>query len=264
MDNWLAEQMVRNGHAFESAMLTEYPEARAYTADPERYFERVCEQCNYLAAAQLVDWKAVIAPGSRILDLAGGTGWLSAYLSTFENAAQITIVDASQAYLESNLPVSIRRLGGDAGKIRPVVGHFSPLLFADASLDLVVVSSSLHHADNLEAVLREIHRVLVPGGRCYILNEVPVGDIFYLRCLLTCFARIIGRTLTHGYTASSPSISSSGYLYDPLLGDRMFPRWYWRAAIARAGFTLQQVLDTQLTTVKGDSGLSLVHFLCNK
>src|SRR3569833_1177768 len=264
MENWIQEQAARNSGSFDAAMLTEYPEARDYVLDPERYFARARAQCNYLEAARLLDWQGIIPPAARILDLAGGTGWLSAYLSTFSQVGQITIVDASSAYLQKNLPVSVRRLGGNLHKIRAVVGYFAPLLFPDASLDLVVVSSSLHHADNLEAVLKEIHRVLVPGGKCLILNEAPVGTLFYLRSMLTTAIRTFGKTLAHRFTAASPSISASGILYDPVLGDRMFPHWYWAEAIGRAGFVLERKIDTGMATVKNTSGNPLVHFICAK
>ncbi len=245
-------------------MISAYPEAREYVSDPERYFERVCERCNYLDAVKALEWSSIIPPGARILDLAGGTGWLAAYMSTFPNAKEVTIVDASRGYLELNLPVSIRRLGGDPAKIRPVVGYFAPLIFPDTSLDLVVVSSSLHHADNLETVLKEIHRVLVPGGKCFVLNEVPVSDLFYLRVMMTTFGRALIKTVTRRYAVASPSVSSSGILYDPLLGDRMYPVWYWNEAIRRAGFRSHRRIETGLAPVKGVDDRTLVHFVCSK
>ena len=264
MENWIEEQAARNSRGFDAAMVNEYPEARAYALDPERYFERVCLQCNYLDAAKLLDWNALIPERARVLDLAGGTGWLTAFLSSMPKVREVTIVDASRAYLETNLPVAVRRLSGDAGKIRPAVGYFSPLLFDDASLDVVVVSSSLHHADSLEAVLREIRRVLVPGGRCCILNETPVGEVMYLRTMITTFIRSMYRTLARSYVATSPALSGSGILYDPMLGDRMFPRWYWERAIVAAGFELERTVDTGMPTVKDAAGIPLVHFICKK
>jgi hypothetical protein len=106
--------------------------------------------------------------------------------------------------------------------------------------------------------------VLVPGGWCCLLNEAPSGDWFYLRTMLATFVRSLIATLTRRYSPSSPSLSASGILYDPLLGDRMYPSWYWEAAIRNAGLTLVRRIDTNLPTVKGGSGLPLVHFLCRK
>jgi SAM-dependent methyltransferase len=264
MENWIQEQSMRNTSAFDAAMPVHYPEARSYTSDADLYFERVCEQCNYLDAVKKLDWAQAIPFGAKVLDLAGGTGWLSAYLSSLPNVDKITIIDASRAYLEVNLPVSIRRLNGVHSKITPVVGYFSPLILEDASIDVVVVSSSLHHADNLEAVLKEIYRVLVPGGKCFILNETPVSDLFYIRTMITTFIRTMLLTVTRRYVATSLSISASGILCDPFLGDRMFPSWYWRSAILQSGFALDKVVNTDLSTVKDSKGISLVHFICSK
>jgi ubiquinone/menaquinone biosynthesis C-methylase UbiE len=264
MENWVQEQVRRNSTAFDAAMLAINAEEAAYTRDPERYFERVCVGCNYLDAARQVKWDEVLKPGARVLDLGGGTGWLTAYLSGMAQVSQIRIVDLSSGYLETNLPVAVRRLNGDAAKISPAVGYFSPLLFEDASLDVVVMSSAIHHADQLEGVLREINRVLVPGGWCCLLNEVPVGDLFYLRTMLVTFTRSLLSTLTRRYQPSSASLSASGILYDAQLGDRMYPKWYWNAAIRNAGFTLVRRIDTGLPPVKGDSGLCLAHFICRK
>jgi SAM-dependent methyltransferase len=264
MENWIQEQAARSTSSFDAAMISANPEASRYALDPERYFERVCVECNYLDAVKMLAWEKLLPAGARVLDLAGGTGWLTAWLSTLPDVAQVTIVDASGKYLEQNLPVAVRRLGGNPSKIRAVVGFFTPLLQDDASLDVVVASSAIHHAENLEAVLREIHRVLKPGGRCVILNETPVSQALYLRTMVVTFARSMLATVRRSYGASAPAISASGILYDPLLGDRMYPFWYWHAAIERAGFRLEQRVDTGLPTVKDADGIPLTHFVCGK
>ena len=264
MENWVQEQVRRNSTAFDAAMLLTNAEETAYTRDPERYFERVCVDCNYLDAVRQVNWDEIFKGGSSVLDLGGGTGWLTAYLSRMEGVSQIKIVDLSSGYLERNLPVAVRRLSGEATKISTAVGYFSPLLFEDASLDVVVMSSAIHHADQMEGVLREINRVLVSGGWCLLLNETPVGDLFYLRTMLVTFARSLLGTLTRRYFPSSASVSASGILYDAQLGDRMYPNWYWESAIRGAGFLLERRIDTGLATVKGSSGLPLTHFICRK
>ena len=49
-----------------------------------------------------------------------------------------------------------------------VVGSVDALPFDDASFDMVVSTLSLHHWADRETGLREIHRVLRPGGRALI------------------------------------------------------------------------------------------------
>jgi SAM-dependent methyltransferase len=47
--------------------------------------------------------------------------------------------------------------------------------FPDRYFDLVVNNQVMEHVENLEAVLREIHRVLKPGGR--VLSLFPSSDV---------------------------------------------------------------------------------------
>lgn len=52
------------------------------------------------------------------------------------------------------------------------------LPIADASLDLVVFSNSLHHLPHPDVALGEALRVLVPGGVIYVMEPVPAGTYF--------------------------------------------------------------------------------------
>jgi SAM-dependent methyltransferase len=54
-----------------------------------------------------------------------------------------------------------------------VLGVMFDLPFADASFDYVYCCEVLHHNDSrsLRATMREIHRVLRPGGRLLVINE---------------------------------------------------------------------------------------------
>lgn len=264
MESWIQEQTKKNNNTFDMVMQSKFPEATTYTADPDLYFERVCKECNYLDAVKVIDWNTMIPEDAKVLDLAGGTGWLTAYLSAQPKVKEITIIDASKMYLEVNLPVSVKHLQGKIEKIKTIEGFFSPLLVSDNSFDMIVVSSSLHHADNLESVVKELHRVLKPDGRCFILNETPAGNLAYIKTMFMAFLRIFVSTIKRNFKPTSPSISSSGFLYDPLLGDRMFPDWYWQKCIELAGFTLEKRIDTKMATVKNMKGLPLVHYICRK
>ena len=71
----------------------------------------------------------------------------------------------------------LRRRGGacrGGGAIHEI--HDGILPFADASFGLVVNNQVMEHVEDLDAVLREIHRVLVPGG--LVLSLFPSRDVF--------------------------------------------------------------------------------------
>ncbi|HEV2126759.1 MAG TPA: methyltransferase domain-containing protein, partial [Chloroflexota bacterium] len=63
-------------------------------------------------------------------------------------------------------------------KIRFHAGDFHDLsMFADASLDFVVVDAALHHTDDVPRVLGQVHRVLAPNGLFLAVNEPGIAPL---------------------------------------------------------------------------------------
>jgi SAM-dependent methyltransferase len=239
-----------------------HSDAVSFLQNPEDYYSRVCVECNYLDAVREVNWDTYLSTDSTVLDLGSGAGWLTGYLSNFDQVSMIYSLDSSKYFLHRMMPDILRIMKGKKEKIIPVEALFSPLLLEDNSLDMVVASSVLHHADNLENLLKEINRVLKKDGHLIILNETPPSALRYLYSITKAFFKIFGNMLMLRYKSTSPTISSSGYLYDPLLGDRDYPLWYWKASIKHAGFSISETIDTGLTTVKGLKGRNLTHLIC--
>lgn len=260
--SWVLEQSKKNISQFEQSMEDSHPETISFLYNSEDYFARVCEQCNYLDATQKVNWTKYIKEGATVLDLGCGGGWLSGLLSKYDAVSLIYAVDSSRYFLNDIMPGVLDIMGAKCEKIVPVEGLFSPLLIEDNSLDVVVASSVLHHAENLEQLLVEIKRVLKKGGYLVILNETPPSAFRYLASISKAFIRIFSNMLLRRYQSLSPSISSSGYIYDPQLGDRDYPVWYWLASIKKAGFEIEDIDKTSLATVKGEKGRKLTHFIC--
>jgi ubiquinone/menaquinone biosynthesis C-methylase UbiE len=259
---WIHEQTESNVLQWDGAMEKHYPESTKWLRNSDDYFVRLCQECNYLEAVKLIDWKSYLDKGSHILDMGCGGGWLTAYLSAFESVGTIYALDSSKRFLTDLVPHIVNKMGGRQEKIVTVQGLFTPLLFQGASLNLVVASSALHHAESLEGVLQEARRVLKKDGLLFILNETPSP---YLRFLLACmlgFARIMKKLVIRNYESTSPSISACGYLNNPYLGDKSYPLWYWKEAISRAGFSIVEIVDTGLPTVKNTRGINLTHFIC--
>lgn len=112
------------------------------------------------AVARLIDVLR-IAPGVRVLDLAAGTGKLTRMLApTGAELVAVEPLDGMRARLERSLP-EVRALEGTAEAI--------PL--PDASVDAVTAAQAFHWFD-ARAALREIHRVVVPGGQLGLLWNV--------------------------------------------------------------------------------------------
>ncbi|MEI7636304.1 MAG: class I SAM-dependent methyltransferase [Syntrophus sp. (in: bacteria)] len=260
--SWIYKQTDLNVAQFDKAMETYYPESRAFIHDPREHVARICDQCNYLDAIKLIDWKAYIRHDCSIMDLGCGGGWLSGYLSKSESVSVIYALDSSKHYLFELMPQVVKFMEGRQEKIVPIEGLFMPLLFQDGFLDIVVASSVLHHADSLDGVLKEIRRTLKKDGLLFVLNETPSSRFGHMFLLAKAVIKIFFNVLLRNYKPISQSVSSSGYLYDPYLGDRDYPLWYWKKAIERSGFSIIEYVDTRLPTMKKGKGTRLVHLIC--
>lgn len=260
--NWIAEQINFTVAQWDTSMENAYPTVKEWNKDSKKYFNHVCEKCNFLDAVKVIDWKRYLVNECTILDLGCGGGWLSGYLSKFDRVKSIISVDTSKNYLHNIMPGVIDIMNGTPDKITTVEGMFSPIQLENNSLDLIVASAALHHADNLQSLLNEIQSKLKKGGLLMIINETPSEYFKYLARLLLAFSKIFVRAILFKYTPVSPKISSSFFEYDPYLGDKMYPMWYWKKAIKLAGFELVEIVDTKMATVKGTNKESLKHFIC--
>jgi demethylmenaquinone methyltransferase/2-methoxy-6-polyprenyl-1,4-benzoquinol methylase len=112
---------------------------------------------------------AGIRLGDRVLDLAGGTGDIAALLSeAVGDRGQVVLTDINEAMLD----VGRRRLE-DRGIVRNVdfaLVDAERLPFPDAHFDAVTIAFGLRNVTDKDAALREMLRVLRPGGRALILE----------------------------------------------------------------------------------------------
>jgi SAM-dependent methyltransferase len=226
------------------------------------YLNTVGHVCSYVDAAKKIDWVRLLPRDADVLDLGCGGGWLTAMLSRVDSVKTVYALDSSQHFLHKLLPQVMTLMQGNSEKVVTLEAMFQPLLFEDGHLDAIVASSALHHAENLELVLKESRRALKPGGLLFILNETPRPGWRFLVSAFAASTRILRNLAVRRYMSRSPAISSSGYLYDPDLGDRDYPLWYWEEAVKRAGFVIEDVLNTGMPTVKGSKGRPLIHFVC--
>jgi demethylmenaquinone methyltransferase/2-methoxy-6-polyprenyl-1,4-benzoquinol methylase len=107
--------------------------------------------------------------GDRVLDLAGGTGDISALLSKRVGArGQVVLTDINEAMLD----VGRRRLEdrGIVGNVSYALVNAETLPFEDAEFDAVTIAFGLRNVTDKDAALREMYRVLRPGGKAMILE----------------------------------------------------------------------------------------------
>jgi ubiquinone/menaquinone biosynthesis C-methylase UbiE len=108
-------------------------------------------------ARRLALMNRYIDPGDRVLDVGCGRGeYLRALLNTTPNAVGIeTAADKLRDCLLSHPELR--------DKVFPVSAESMP--FPAGYFDVVIINEVLEHIPDQDAALREIHRVLKPGGR---------------------------------------------------------------------------------------------------
>jgi len=107
-------------------------------------------------------------PGAAVLDIATGTGFTAFALAA--RGARVVGLDLTPAMLHE-----ARRLGEDT-RIAWIAGDAEALPFADRSFDAVTVRRAPHHFPYLRQALLEMRRVVRPGGRIGIVDQVPPED----------------------------------------------------------------------------------------
>src|SRR5210317_2370154 len=110
-----------------------------------------------------------IQPGQRVLDLAGGTGDIAALMSKRVGShGSVVLSDINEAMLA----VGRQRMEdrGIVGNIEYSLANAEQLPFEDAEFDAVTIAFGLRNVTDQPAALREMYRVLKPGGRAMILE----------------------------------------------------------------------------------------------
>lgn len=112
--------------------------------------------------------RAVVRRGDRVLDACCGTGDLA--IAATKAGASVVGLDFSEQML-----VRARR---KSSQVEWLQGDLLALPFEDASFDSATVGFGARNVDDLDAALRELQRVLRPGGKLGILEITqPRGPV---------------------------------------------------------------------------------------
>ncbi len=138
---------------------------------------------------------------ATILDIATGTGDL-AILAAKAGPEKIIGVDLSASMLEvGKEKVFYKKL---SGLIDMQIGDAENLDFEDDSFDLAMVAYGVRNFENLEKGLREIYRVLKPGG-AFVVLEFSSPRRFPLKQLYRFYSfrilPVIGRLVSNDASA---------------------------------------------------------------
>lgn len=109
-------------------------------------------------------------PGERLLEIGVGTGYYSLDMAEWVGPeGRLELFDLEPKFLDH-----VMRAAAERGleNLIPTQGDATALPFEDGSVDAVILTAVLGEIPDSAAALREIRRVLKPGGR------LVVGELF--------------------------------------------------------------------------------------
>lgn len=149
-----------------------------------------------------------------ILDIATGTGDFAIEALAL-NPEQIIGVDISEGMLDVGRK-KLKKMGLSE-KITLQLGDSEKLLFNDNKFDAVIVSFGVRNFEHLEAGLKDMYRVLKPGGTTVIIEfskpeafPLKQGYNFYFKSILPTIGKLISRDKA-AYTYLPESVQQFPY-----------------------------------------------------
>jgi demethylmenaquinone methyltransferase/2-methoxy-6-polyprenyl-1,4-benzoquinol methylase len=118
---------------------------------------------------------SAVRPGHRVLDIAGGTGDLTARFSELVGSeGEVILADINDSMLKVGRDKLID--SGHHGNIEYVQANAESLPFPDNHFDVVSIAFGLRNVTDKDAALCSMLRVLKPGGRLLILEFSKPGN----------------------------------------------------------------------------------------
>lgn len=108
----------------------------------------------------------------HILDIGCGTCVFGFRIAAQSPSSNIFCVDLSHEMAQKAKAKRDRvlRLAEEMGTVRVTLADSEHLPFTDGSIDYVTCANSFHHYPHPEGVVREMHRVLKPGGTALVVD----------------------------------------------------------------------------------------------
>jgi ubiquinone/menaquinone biosynthesis C-methylase UbiE len=122
--------------------------------------------------AQLVE-RLQLTPSARVLEIGPGSGYYSVAVARAVPQGHLALLDLQPAFL-----ARAQRKLAKAGlrHVSATPGDARKLPFPDASFDVVFFATVLGEIPDRPVCLREVFRVLAPGGRLSVTEQWPDPD----------------------------------------------------------------------------------------
>ena len=205
--------------------------AEVLSMGQNRRWRRAMVDAVVAGVAEVGAWADRPGNRPRILDVATGTAGVALQLAE-RTAAAVTGVDLTPEMLARGAANVDRADQGD--RIQLLVGRAEDLPFADATFDGVTVTYLLRYVADPGATIRELCRVVRPGGVLAGLEfHVPTGPLWHP--LWLAYTRAV--LPAAGYLTGGPEWRAVGRFLGPSISEhwRTYPLGWQRAAWESAG-----------------------------
>lgn len=171
-----------------------------------------------------------IRPVHRALDLATGTGDLAVALARLWPGVQVDALDASPRMIEQATARLAARDADVAAEVTPILGDMMALPQSDASVDVITASYAVRNVPDARGAVREMARVLRPGGVLVTLDFYRPAFAPW-RALFLGYLQVAGDLVgyawhrdpvVYGYIARSISHFMSDAEFSELLNEEGF------------------------------------------
>jgi demethylmenaquinone methyltransferase / 2-methoxy-6-polyprenyl-1,4-benzoquinol methylase len=150
-------------------------------------------------------------PGSLVLDVASGTGLVARELAA-RRRLRVIQLEPSEEMLRAGIVVTEE--AGLGRQVRQTLGRAEKLPFADETFDAVTFTYLLRYVDDPEATVRELVRVLRPGGTLACLEfyrpderTFHAGWWLYTRLVMPVVGAVVSPAWRYTGRFLGPSIS---------------------------------------------------------
>jgi SAM-dependent methyltransferase len=129
-----------------------------------------------LTHAALTDWgldQLAVGNTAAILDIGCGGGRTVHRLAALASGGNVIGLDYSATSVAASRDFNAKEV--EAGQVRIELGSVAALPFADSTFDIVTAVETHYYWPDLPANVREILRVLKPGGTCALIAETYRG-----------------------------------------------------------------------------------------
>lgn len=182
------------------------------------------------------------------LEVGAGPLVFSSVLARWKQVSRLYGVEVCSPIIERLFPVIAREVAGpDSEKLIGVVGSFDDMRLPDGSVDFVLDFYSLHHSLDIGVTLREIVRILRPGGFLLMLDKAR-PDSFSDNDLDALMDQPYGDDYKRQF-----GLPLQMRLTRRMNGEREYRLKDWRTALTHAGFG--RIVHHNLERTKGGSML---------